>query len=71
MLGWRIIKHLGRGSRLVQVLTRNYCEGCWYFESIELVRKFLLCGCLRFIEPGSATQIIVGIIFCVLCVPPL
>ena len=27
--------------------------------------QFLLCGCLRFVEPGSATQIIVGIVFCI------
>lgn len=34
-------------------------------EVIELIRKFLLCGCLRFVQPGSATQVVVGITFCV------
>lgn len=29
-------------------------------------RKFCLCGLLRFIEPESATQIVVGVIFCVM-----
>lgn len=32
---------------------------------IEMVRKFLLCGCLRFVAPESASQVIFGICFCV------
>lgn len=35
-------------------------------EVIELIRKFCLCGLLRFIQPESATQVIVGIMFCVI-----
>ena len=35
----------------------------FWFEILELVKKFLLCACLRFVFPGTATQIVVGIIF--------
>ena len=42
-------------------LYRDYVERYYYFECVELVRKFLLCGCLRFIEPGSTSQIVVGV----------
>ena len=47
-------------------LYRDYQQDLYYFECVELVRKFLLCGMLRFVEPGSATQIVVGIVFCVI-----
>lgn len=45
------------------------CAPCryYYFECVELIRKFLICGLLRFVSPGSASQIVVGIIFCVAC----
>ena len=46
-------------------LYRDYHEAYYHFECVELLRKFLLCGMLRFIEPGSATQVVVAIIFCV------
>ena len=36
----------------------------YFFECIELIRKFLLCGCLQFVAPGTSSQILVGFTFC-------
>lgn len=69
---WRLRMHkevLAAKGPLFQLgfLYRDYAERYYFFECVELVRKFLLCGMLRFVDPGSATQIIIGIVFCVVC----
>lgn len=41
-------------------------EPFYWWECIEMLRKFLLCGLLRFIAPESASQVVFGIMFVVL-----
>ena len=33
--------------------------------AVDVHAPVVQCGCLRFVEPGSATQIIIGIVFCI------
>ena len=35
---------------------------CWYWESVELMRKLILTSILALIIPGSAGQVVVGIV---------
>ena len=46
--------HFGDASarRLVYVLTRSYTESCWFMESVDLVRKFLLTGVITLVAPA-------------------
>ena len=44
-------------------LYRVYRPQYFWFEIAELVKKFLLCACLRFVFPGTASQIVIGIMF--------
>lgn len=34
----------------------RYTVSCWYWEVIELLKKFVLTSVLSFVEPGTATQ---------------
>ena len=40
----------------------NYKPSCWYFEIVVTVLRLLLTGVLGLIEPGSATQLCVGML---------
>ena len=41
-------------------LFATYSCQCWYWETVELVRKLLLTSILALIAPGSAGQVVVG-----------
>jgi len=43
----------------------NYKPSCWYFEIVVTVLRLLLTGVLGLIEPGSATQLCVGMLIAV------
>jgi len=42
-------------------LFADYEPQFWYWEIIEMFRKFFLCGVLQFLNPGSPSQIVVAI----------
>ena len=42
-----------KDRRVVQSFTSNYKRECWYFESIDLVRKFLLTGIISIVQPRA------------------
>ena len=47
--------------RLVHVLTRSYRDDvAWYYESIDLLRKFLLAGVIFIIDPHGEVQLWAG-----------
>lgn len=46
-------------------LYKDYKDEFCYWECGELLRKLVLCGILRHIEPESASQFVAGICFCV------
>ena len=46
----------------VAFLFAAYRIDCWYWEVVELVRKLLLTSILALIAPGSAGQVVVGIL---------
>ena len=71
LLFWRLRTHrrVLRSPAAVFMLGfayRDYKEEYCYWECGELLRKFVLCGLLKYIEPGSANQIILGLVFCVM-----
>ena len=43
-------------------LFSTYKCGCWYWESVELLRKLLLTSIIALIAPGSAGQVVVGFV---------
>lgn len=43
-------------------LFADYRVRCWYWESVELVRKLMLTSILALIAPGSAGQVVVGLL---------
>ena len=53
---------VSRATKEVGFLFRNYHAGAWYWESIELVRKLVLTSILALIAPGSAGQVVVGLL---------
>ena len=61
---WLVSRRLHQGSpaarRLVRVLTRTYTERCWFMESIDLLRKFLLTGVVTLVLPQSKVQLWFG-----------
>ena len=46
----------------VAFLFAAYRMDCWYWEVVELIRKLLLTSILALIAPGSAGQVVVGIL---------
>jgi len=48
--------------RPVALLVRSYRSECWYMESIDLLRKFLLTGPILITWPDSKTQLWLAII---------
>ena len=51
---------LKRASTECGFLFAVYTTRCWYWESIELLRKLVLTSILALISPGSAGQVVVG-----------
>ena len=51
---------LKRASVECGFLFAVYTTKCWYWESVELVRKLILTSILALISPGSAGQVVVG-----------
>ena len=44
-------------------LYKSYRPGCYWFECIELIKKYFMCAVLPFIKPGSASQIVGAMFF--------
>jgi hypothetical protein len=59
---------LHRAAQDCDFLFSVYTTRCWYWESVELIRKLILTSILALISPGSAGQVIVGLLvaFCAL-----
>jgi predicted outer membrane repeat protein len=51
---------LKRASVECGFLFSAYTTRCWYWESVELLRKLILTSILALISPGSAGQVVVG-----------
>ena len=51
---------LKRASVECGFLFSIYTSRCWYWESVELLRKLILTSILALISPGSAGQVVVG-----------
>ena len=51
---------LKRASIECGFLFSIYTSRCWYWESVELLRKLALTSILALISPGSAGQVVVG-----------
>ena len=51
-----------RALREVGFLYCDYIAPCWYWESVELGRKLVLTSILTLISPGSAGQVLVGLL---------
>jgi hypothetical protein len=65
-LAWAAARRLAQGNvarrRLVQVLTRCYRDPCWYMESVDLLRKFLMTGVITLVSPQSKVQLWFGLV---------
>jgi hypothetical protein len=53
---------LHRAAQDCGFLFSVYTTRCWYWESVELIRKLILTSILALISPGSAGQVIVGLL---------
>jgi len=51
-------------SRSISFLYREYKVKTYWWELMEMLRKFLLIGLLVTIEPGSVIQIVMGTVVC-------
>jgi hypothetical protein len=51
-------------SRSISFLYREYKVKTYWWELMEILRKFLLIGLLVTIEPGSVIQIVMGTVVC-------
>jgi hypothetical protein len=45
-------------------LYETYDAECWYWETIELLRKMILTGFMIILVPGSSAQILIGLLIC-------
>lgn len=61
-VSWRFHEGSQTTQRLVQVLTRSYTEQCWYWESIDILRKFLLTGAINVFFAQTKAQIWFGVV---------
>ena len=51
-------------TRAIAFLYREYDPTCFWWELMEMLRKFLLVGLFVIIQPGSILQIVIGTITC-------
>ena len=51
-----------RALKEVGFLFSVYRANCWYFETLELLRKLLLTSVLSLIATNSASQVVVGVV---------
>jgi hypothetical protein len=51
---------------LLQVLTWIYQDDCWFMESIDLLRKYLLTGVIQIVLPRKQGQLLYGTLVCLL-----
>ena len=49
-------------GRRISLLLISYVESCWWFESVDLLRKLLLTGVVLNVSPGTPTQIWFGLV---------
>jgi hypothetical protein len=56
-----------RAMKEVGFLFADYHCGSWYWEAVELGRKLILTSILALVQPGSATQVVVGILVAFAC----
>lgn len=57
-----------RAFKQIGFLFSSYHCQCWFWEVIELGRKLILTSALALVEPGSATQVTVGVLIAFLMV---
>jgi hypothetical protein len=50
--------------RLVHIVTWLYTDECWYMESFELFRKFILTGLVLLVGVGQRLQLLIGTLVC-------
>ena len=50
-------------KRMYATLVADYREGLYYWETVEMGKKFVLCSLLMLIDRGSTLQVFVGSIF--------
>ena len=48
----------------VKFLFRSYEPRCWWWEIFETARKLSLTGMVIFYAPGTASQILIGMLIC-------
>ena len=58
----QLVQAAGAAKRKVGFLFLLYTPNCWYWEVVELVRKLALTSVLTLIAPGSAGQVVVGLL---------
>jgi hypothetical protein len=51
-----------RAKEKVGFLFERYTPLCWYWEVVELMRKLILTSILALVAPGSAGQVVVGLL---------
>ena len=56
-------------SRAIGFLYKEYDVTAFWWELMEMLRKFLLCGLFVVLKPGSIEQIAIGTIFSATCMP--
>jgi hypothetical protein len=56
-----------RAMKEVGFLFADYHCGSWFWEAVELFRKLILTSILALVQPGSATQVVVGFLVAFAC----
>lgn len=61
---WLTYRHRNnpRGRKRVGMLLVSYTPECWYFESVEMLRKLLLSSVVIVVDPGSRVQLWFGLL---------
>eukprot|EP00936_MAST-01D_sp_MAST-1D-sp1_P001105 g1105.t1 len=49
-------------SKYLAFLCRDYTVGCWYWETVEILRKLLLTGFIVFLKKGTLLQVVVSML---------
>ena len=56
-------RHSADGRNRIGVLLASYTPECWYYEAIEMIRKFLLTSVVLVVDPNSRVQLWFGLVF--------